>query len=300
MLCRLVKLWITLILVVFTMGIFLHPARVSAADQVVTFPDANLQAAIRGATNKPTGDIYQSNLQALTWLTASARNISNIAGLEYCTNLLYLSLRVNQISDISSLASLTKLTTLYLGSNQISDISSLASLTNLTFLYLGTNQISDISSLASLTNLTSIHLSYNLISDISPLASLTKLTYLDLSNNQISNIYPLSSLANLTQLDLSGNQISNISPLSSLNNLKSPILYNNTPSMTSSFLNIPLLIGKGVNFVDYLPSGIFLICIIAGLVLILVLFQRRRIESNRLKEEIIAEIDEALESTKKT
>ena len=37
---------------------------------IVTFPDANLEAAIRGAINKPQGPIYKSDLESLTTLVA--------------------------------------------------------------------------------------------------------------------------------------------------------------------------------------------------------------------------------------
>ena len=47
---------------------------VAVADEVVTFPDANLEAAIRDAIPKPTGDIYQSDLDGLTELVTGARN----------------------------------------------------------------------------------------------------------------------------------------------------------------------------------------------------------------------------------
>ena len=145
-------------------------------DQVVTFPDANLEAAIRVAIQKPDGDIYASDLEGLTELFAVGREIENLEGLEYCTNLTLLNLGTtgetsNSIADISPLTELTSLTSLGLGDNQISDISALASLTSLTSLGLRYNQISDISELASLTALTSLDLSYNQISDISPLVS---------------------------------------------------------------------------------------------------------------------------------
>ncbi len=80
-------------------------------------------------------------------LSASHQGISDLSGIEYCTNLDWLELNVNVISDISPLASLTNLTYLGLWKNEISDISPLASLTNLTYLSLHSNQISDISPL---------------------------------------------------------------------------------------------------------------------------------------------------------
>jgi len=162
-----------------------------AANPGVTFPDPNLEAAIREALTNPSGPIYAAELAGLTRLQASSKGIENLSGLQYCTNLTSLSLGSNEISDISPLGDLINLTDLNLESNQISDISPLANLTNLTYLYLWSNEISDISPLANLTDLTHLYLVSNEISDISPLANLTDLTYLCLGSNQISDVRPL-------------------------------------------------------------------------------------------------------------
>jgi len=163
-----------------------------AGPKAVTFPDENLEAAIRDALGKPTGEeITTAELAKLTTLSAESRGIADISGLEYCINLTELYLLESQISDISPLANLTNLTELSIWGNQISDISPLANLTNLTGLYLGENQISDISPLANLTNLTWLYIERNQISDISPLANLTNLTWLYIERNQISDISPL-------------------------------------------------------------------------------------------------------------
>ena len=156
---------------------------------VVTFPDPNLEVAIREALNKPSGPIYASELAELTYLPADSKGIEDLSGLQYCTNL----------------------TDLGLGDNQISDISPLANLTNLTDLYLDANQISDISPLTNLTNLANLDLGPNEISDISPLANLTNLEYLDLESNQISDISPLvqnGGLGAWDSVDVSGNPLS--------------------------------------------------------------------------------------------
>ena len=182
--------------------------------KTVTFPDENLEAAIRDALGKPAGEeITATELADLTMLWALFSDITDLTGLEYCTNLTELNIYGNQISDISPLSSLTNLSQLRLGGNQIGDISSLASLTNMILLYLGENQISDISPLSSLTNLTLLDLDGNQISDISPLASLVNLNALSLNENQIRDISPLASLVNIITLRLSDNQISDISPL---------------------------------------------------------------------------------------
>ena len=218
-------------------------------DGVVYFPDANLEAAIREAIEKPTGDIYRSDLLGLTSFDASERSISDIKGLEHCFHLDFLSLWRNEISDISALSSLIDLTTLYLGENQISDISPLSSLANLTTLYLWENEISDISPLSSLSNLTTLYLYRNAIpiSDISALSSLINLSWLCLDDNQISDISALSSLINLTNLALKGNQISDISALSSLTNLTYLALFENQVSNITALSSLTNLTSLGLH-----------------------------------------------------
>ena len=83
----------------------------------VTFPGPNLETAIREALNKPEGAIYTSDLESLTELDVTTKSISDLTGLEYCTNLIALDLWKNQISDISPLAGLTNLQDLGLSYN---------------------------------------------------------------------------------------------------------------------------------------------------------------------------------------
>ena len=71
--------------------------------EAVTFTDPNLEAAIREAIDIPERPIYPSDLTELISFSASERNISDLTGLEYCTNLTDLDLGYNQISDISPL-----------------------------------------------------------------------------------------------------------------------------------------------------------------------------------------------------
>jgi internalin A len=238
------------------------------ADGVVTFPDPNLEAAIREAIGKPTGDIYQLDLGGLTELHAGGRSISDLSGLEHCTSLNWLDLSDNQISDISPLSGLTSLTWLYLGSNQISGITHLSGLTSLTSLDLGSNQISgitplsgltslmwldlesnqisDITSLSGLTSLTNVYLGSNQISDITPVSGLTSLTSLDLWSNQIGDISSLSGLTSLMWLDLGSNQISDITPLSGLTSLIDLDLGSNQISDISSLSGLTSLIWLGL------------------------------------------------------
>jgi internalin A len=193
---------------------------------VVNFPDPGLEAAIRDAIEKPTGDIHDTDLFGLTHLMASG-SIANLEGIQYCTNLTVLCLREKQIVDISLLAVLTKLEWLFLECNQIVDISALSGLTNLTELYLWDNQIVDISALSGLTNLTKLNLGKNGIVDIATLSGLTNLTELYLWDNQIVDISALSGLTNLTELNLGKNGIVDIATLAGLTKLEWLFLDNN-------------------------------------------------------------------------
>jgi len=124
------------------------------APETVTFPDENMEAAIRDTLGKPAGEaITPAELAGLTKLTTAMQSltvwphITDLSGIEYCINLTVLNLWGNEISDLSPLASLTNLTVLNLEGNEISDISPLASLTSLEYLSLVVNQVSDISPL---------------------------------------------------------------------------------------------------------------------------------------------------------
>jgi len=205
--------------------------------EVVNFLDPNLEVVVREAIIKPTGDILNTELCALTELEGASYNISNLTGIEYCYLLELIYLPRNQITDISLLSGLTNLTELYLGDNQLTDISALSNLTQLTLLSLDYNQLNDISPLSRLTNLSYLSLAYNQIKDIYPLANLTNLFCIALSYNQITEISPLSGLTNLGVLDLTSNQVSDISTLSNLHELFELYLRNNLVTNLQTLLD---------------------------------------------------------------
>ena len=216
-------------------------------DEVVTFIDLNLEAAVRQAIAKPESPIYTRDMEQLTQLDADHSGIYDLTGLEYATRLTRLSLWNNQISDISSLANLTSLTNLNLGYNQISDISPLANLTNLMYLDFEDNQISDISPVANLTSLTDLDIDSNRFSDISPLTNLTSLISLDIAHNQIRDISPLANLPNLTRLEVEDIGITDISPLANLPNLTCLLVDDNEITDISPLADLTGLTGIGLS-----------------------------------------------------
>jgi len=241
----------------------------------ISFPDQNLEAAIREAVARPTGDIYEADVESLTSLYAAERGIVSLTGLENATNLTHLYLDSNNISDISPLANLSSLTDLYLGWNHISDIPQLGNSTSLTLLRLDSNNISDISPLANLSSLTDLYLGANKIGNVSRLASLTSLALLRLDSNNISDISSLASLSSLTELDLGGNEIGDISPLGELTSLTDLDLHSNHISDILAVANLTNLISLRLD-----SNQIADISSLAGLTSLILL----RVDSNRISD----------------
>ncbi len=239
------------------------------ANEIVFFPDKNLESLVRKAIGLPTGNITRLYLAGMQYLDASKQDITDLSGLDKCTGLNQLYLNENNITDISpllnlknlenleisrniindisSLQQLTNLKSLNLSINKISDLSALSNLINLRKLLLWENQISDISPLSNLINLEELVLHGNQITDISPLNTLTKLEMLGLSRNQISDITNLSGMDHLGSLHLSWNNITDISPLASLTNLNTLILGSNNISEINPIRNLIKLQNVGLN-----------------------------------------------------
>ena len=188
------------------------------ASAIVTFPDANLEAAIRDALSVGAQvELTCGLVSGLTALGADGAGITSLVGIQNLTGLTVLALRNNSITDISALSGLTSLTSLSLDGNSITDPSVLSGLTALTRLGLAANSITDISVLSGLTSLMVLILDNNSITDISVLSGLTSLTLLSLAANSIFDISALSGLTRLTSLHLIANRsLNNIQPL--LNN----------------------------------------------------------------------------------
>jgi len=212
------------------------------ADKVVDFPDPNLEAAIRDKINKPTGDIYASDLETVTTLnTIGSKKIIYLTGLEFCINITQLNAYNNQISDLSPLAGLTKLQSLILDYNQIEDMSALSELANLERLNLNNNMVESIPDLQDLKQLRDLYLENNQLDDIDGVAGLTALEQLWIAGNQIQEISALRGLTNLTTLLAYENKIDTIFSLGVLETLEYVDLSSNTIEDIESLEGLPNL-----------------------------------------------------------
>ncbi len=107
----------------------------------ISIPDAYFEMALLNALEQKTGPISLEQLSGLTVLRAWEREINNIEGIQYCTNLQELFLGYNYIEDISPLKELTQLKELYLVGNLIEDLSPLSSMKHLEVLNISSNQV---------------------------------------------------------------------------------------------------------------------------------------------------------------
>ena len=170
-----------------------------------------------GAGDEILEDIVK--LYALTNLSLSGNELSDITSLSSLGGLTVLDLSGNNISDISPLSGLSGLRSLYLDGNPIRDFSPLYALSNLTMLSIRGIEITDtqLQALSAALPSCAIHsdAAVETVQEIT-LGGVTfpaDVTELDLSGLGLSDISALSACRELKRLDLTGNKISDLSPL---------------------------------------------------------------------------------------
>ena len=98
-----------------------------------------IEAAIRKAAKKPTGELTKADLEKVTWLNLDDNQLTDVTALQELTQLKELYLYNNQLTQVTGLKELTQLTSLYLNGNQLTDVTALKELTQLTRLWLRGN-----------------------------------------------------------------------------------------------------------------------------------------------------------------
>lgn len=151
--------------------------------ETVNIPDPNLDTAVRFALGKATGELNSLDLLELTYLEIADKVVTNLAGLERATNLMFLRLDNLPAPDLSPLTSLS----------------------NLAGLHLQGATFDNLSPLQQLLQLNTVELDNNRISDLSPLAGLTNLAFISLRQNRLTNINALQTLPHLMQVNVNLN-----------------------------------------------------------------------------------------------
>ena len=208
------------------------------------FGDPNLESAVRDALSKTTGNLLSTEVESLTFLNASNRNIVVLTGIESLSSLVSLTLSDNQIIDISPLESLTALRSLTLANNQIRDISPLVAnsgigtgatvvLTGNPLINLATSQQipaltargATVSSDPTVVTFTDSSLEASVRSAlVQPTGDLLSIdlgfvSTLDAVNKGITSLSGIENMTSLTELLLDDNSISDLAPLGNLTGL---------------------------------------------------------------------------------
>jgi Leucine-rich repeat (LRR) protein len=208
-----------------------EPTEEKTPEPVIVFTDAALEAKVREAMGKPTGDITLEEAKAVVKLDLSNESfddmnsqnggIRDISDLKYFTDLEELNLSYNNISDFTPLAELKSIKTLGFNGIAPKDLSVLKGLTNMNCLIFDwtcdesqwRNGNVSLDFMADMKDLEIFSAIGGGIKDITALGGLTKIWSLYLENNAITDISSLANLTNLKELKLSNNPISDYSLL---------------------------------------------------------------------------------------
>ena len=76
-----------------------------------------IEAAIRKASKKPTGELTKADYEKVTYLNLFIKVLTDVKGLEKLTQLRLLDLSFNQLTDVKVLEKLNQLTRLTLRNN---------------------------------------------------------------------------------------------------------------------------------------------------------------------------------------
>jgi len=174
----------------------------------------SMEEVIRATLDKPEGQLTNADYANVTeiyiWdLFDYDTIVTDLTGIERCTNLTYLVLYNLQVSDLNLLGGLTDLQNLFLSGKPIANISALAGLPRLDYLSLWDTGITDFSPLASISSLRFLFLGGANVDD-SALRAATRLPSLEglnLWDTGITDFSPLASMTSLRELYLEGKSV---------------------------------------------------------------------------------------------
>ncbi|QWH76610.1 LPXTG cell wall anchor domain-containing protein [Bacillus mycoides] len=179
--------------------------------------DKNLQQHInkknfgRENLNAPITKEDLLQIKTLEILKEKGKEIKDLTGLEYMTNLENLTLEGVGLKNIEFISKLKQLKDVNVSHNKIEDITPLSSLENLQWLNLADNHIKDVSVLGSMLDLLSLKLAGNEIRDVRPLIQLGQWFSIDAGRQKIIlNEAKVNEEIQVPVYDLEGETIENI------------------------------------------------------------------------------------------
>ncbi|MDE5416049.1 leucine-rich repeat domain-containing protein [Alkalihalobacterium chitinilyticum] len=185
---------------------------------VVNVADENLKQMIKEHLGIFHRELYETDMERLTWLHAAHRQITDLTGLEKAVNLEGLVLWNTGIKDLSHLEQLTHLRILELNEPNISDFSFLSQLENLESLSVKRSNVNPLPYIHE--NVTILNISFSNVDNFSGLERLINLRQINLSGLQIEDLSFLGDYPQLEAIHLSHNPITDISILLDLEHLQ--------------------------------------------------------------------------------
>ena len=182
--------------------------------EVVEIPDEALRKALlehKRKRQKEGDEITVEDLQAIYFFNVAGRDISDLTGLQHCTNLGEARFGKNKIKDVSALAGCKNLQSLSLQHNEIADLKPLGKLIKLQYLNFEYNRVTTLDGLEPLEALTSLYGSHNQVESIEAVVHLKKLWTLSLNHNKVKEISPIAQLPRLDTIGFAHNEIEDIS-----------------------------------------------------------------------------------------
>ncbi|TKI84032.1 leucine-rich repeat domain-containing protein, partial [Bacillus mycoides] len=150
-------------------------------------------------------------IKTLEILKEKGKELKDLTGLEYMTNLENLTLEGVGLKNIEFISNLKQLKDVNVSHNKIEDITPLSSLENLQWLNLADNHIKDVSVLGSMLDLFSLKLAGNEIRDVRPLIQLGQWFSIDAGRQKIIlNEAKVNEEIQVPVYDLEGETIENI------------------------------------------------------------------------------------------
>lgn len=164
---------------------------------------------LREFTDKQDGTLTSADFKDIKALDFKSKKLTDIAGLELCTDLEELNLYGNSLTDISQLSNLQNLRVLDLSFNKVKSLEPIRNLPNLEEINLYGNQVTDISPLLKLPKLKKLNLHNTKIDDFTPVSQMTTLVELKLGHVNLFKPPSFSNLKDLKLLNLMSNDFYN-------------------------------------------------------------------------------------------
>ncbi|MBK5347673.1 leucine-rich repeat domain-containing protein [Bacillus sp. TH44] len=150
-------------------------------------------------------------IKTLEILKEKGKEIKDVTGLEYMTNLESLTLEGLGLKNIEFISDLKQLNAVNVSHNQIEDITPLSSLKNLQWLNLADNHIKDVTVIGPMLDLLSLKLAGNEVRDVRPLIQLGQWFTIDVGRQKIIlNEAKVNEEIKVPVYDLEGETIENI------------------------------------------------------------------------------------------